>query len=382
MATDIVKCITCNIVINELLCFIQNKMNVMDEKSLVLLSMSAFSKTEISAAKDLLFASINTSIPNVSRRVDKEKKELQDIIRVFKNIEPDNTPTFVAKELHKLPALSFEHVDVSRVLKDIILLQSEVKTIKESYITIDDLKDIKAMIHNMKYASLINSDPSLLNVNKKRGGCLLEDSGPFGILNLSSTHTAKPNETHSGDECDRSNRFVNEEQSSVSASHTVANIESDEFVKNKSFKEALLHSNEIKPVESNKCNNESWKLVESKKRNKNRRETVRGKAIIRPCDKFKPANLKTPLFVSNVHKETSESDIIEYILSKTKESVSLQKIKMKTERSYNCYKIIVPKHKISVFLDDELWPDGITCRHFLPYRIRGSEEEQQRIVTV
>lgn len=37
---------------------------------------------------------------NVSRRVDKVQKEVEVIIRVFKNTEPYNTK-FVAKELHK-----------------------------------------------------------------------------------------------------------------------------------------------------------------------------------------------------------------------------------------------------------------------------------------
>lgn len=421
MASDIVKCITCNIVINELLCFIQNKINLMDDKSLVKLAVSAFARSEISAAKDLLFASISTTIQNVSRRVDKEQKEVEDIIRVFKNIEPDNTPTFVAKELHKLPALSFEHVDVSRVLKDIILLQSEVKTIKESYITIDDLKDIKSEIQNMRYASLISGDQSFRNINKKRGGYVLEDSGPFGILNVSPTRTANstpdggklntqkrnngrrsrsntpPPSTAQGnniaiapsmramtsetpsDESEPSNRSMTAQQVSASASHTVANTRGDPAENNRSFKEVLLYENETKPEEGN---NHTWKLVEKRKKYRYRRESVRGKATINPCDKFKPADIKMSLFVSNVHKDTSEGDIIDYIFSKTKETVLLQKIKTKTERSYNCYKITVSRHKISLFLNDELWPNGITCRRFMPYRNYGPEGQQHRIVPV
>lgn len=44
---------------------------------------------------------------------------------------------------------------------------------------------------------------------------------------------------------------------------------------------------------------------------------------------------------------------------------------MKHEKDYNAYKVFVPKHKLSVFLDDKLWPEGITFRRFIEFRKRG-----------
>lgn len=41
----------------------------------------------------------------------------------------------------------------------------------------------------------------------------------------------------------------------------------------------------------------------NKRRQKYRHEGVKGKAAIRPDDKFKPAEIKLSLFLSNVHKD-------------------------------------------------------------------------------
>lgn len=104
---------------------------------------------------------------------------------------------------------------------------------------------------------------------------------------------------------------------------------------------------------------------------------VRGKAAYLPEDKFKLTSSKIPLFLSNVHKNTStsESDIVEYVYSKTKEKVVLPRIKMKTEKEYNAFKIIVCNNKLEVFRSDELWPAGITCRSFRPYKHPKSDKD-------
>ncbi|XP_048488871.1 uncharacterized protein LOC119694884 [Plutella xylostella] len=55
MTTKVVKCTSCKIVINEVLAFVQNKVDVMDEESLVRLCTSSFEESVIEEAKSLLF---------------------------------------------------------------------------------------------------------------------------------------------------------------------------------------------------------------------------------------------------------------------------------------------------------------------------------------
>lgn len=411
MEREIVKCAQCNIVINELLCFIQNKLAVMDEDGLIRVCVSAFSAAEIDVAKDLLFKSISTTERNISRRKNKEQKSLADIICILKQIDPDNMPIFVAKNLDKLPPVTFDHIDVTSLLKDIVLLKSAIATAKETYATIDQLSEIKTEVHNLKYASLLNTNG---NVNTQRRGAYLFDSGPVGFMNFSATTDANnistmnksrarslsPSRSHvttlqgnavalapgavlsppptataghnentdvsrklpnSVCETTEHERLVNScfQQQQMSSTHI-----SEEVNKaNKSFTEIITQEGDWK----NGNNDLNWVKVQ-RKRYRNKVESVRGKASILSCDKFKAADLRTALFVSNVHKDTADTDITDYIFSKTKVQIILHKIKSKQERSYHAYKVMVPRHKLDVFLDDKLWPDGITCRRFMPYK--------------
>lgn len=120
----------------------------------------------------MLQKNYSTTIQNVSRRSCRAK-EVEDIICVFKNI----APTFVVKELRKLPPFNTRRClkIIKRQQQQQHSLQSEVKTIKESCNTVDDIKDVKSEAHNMKYVFLI--EQSVLNMNIIRGGCLLVNRG-------------------------------------------------------------------------------------------------------------------------------------------------------------------------------------------------------------
>lgn len=82
------------------------------------------------------------------------------------------------------------------------------------------------------------------------------------------------------------------------------------------------------------------------------------------------ADSKVPLFISNVSTETLECDIVNYIKEKTNDTVSLKKINMKHERSYNAYKLYVSKSKVDLYLNDQFWPNGITFRRFVRFIYR------------
>lgn len=59
----------------------------------------------------------------------------------MRNTDPELIPVFVAKDLFKLLAVDLDHVDVSR-------LQN---SIKESYVTIDQLEEVKWAYVECKY---------------------------------------------------------------------------------------------------------------------------------------------------------------------------------------------------------------------------------------
>ncbi|KAL0881932.1 hypothetical protein ABMA27_001691 [Loxostege sticticalis] len=156
----------------------------MDEISLVQICTSAFSESDILNAKNLLFDSLSSSRrKKIRKRIGKSRRDLEDIISVIKETDPEEIPVFVARELHKLPPVLFNHVDVTRLLKDIVRIDNELKVIKGQYVTTDQLMDVKSDLESLKKTSVVNNFAG--NVNARRGACLLNsfnfDSGPMGL---------------------------------------------------------------------------------------------------------------------------------------------------------------------------------------------------------
>ncbi|VVC93716.1 unnamed protein product [Leptidea sinapis] len=65
----------------------------------------------------------------------------------------------------------------------------------------------------------------------------------------------------------------------------------------------------------NSQDNNEWTIVQRRK-TKYRFSGSRGKAALEANNKFRAADIKVPLFITNVDKVTTSSDITEYIMSK------------------------------------------------------------------
>lgn len=195
MACTVVKCNNCNIVINEVLAFVQNKIDVMTEVHLLSVCTSGFSENEIEEAKSLLYESVPQKM--VKRKGDqKTNKNLVDIIALMKETDPDRIPVFVARQLHRLPPVTFNHVDVTRLLKDIVIIQRELSSIQEKYsdtfegqyATKAEVRQLQFELDELKTASQSNAP----YVNTRRGAFCLQDSydeamsGPMGLTYDSS----------------------------------------------------------------------------------------------------------------------------------------------------------------------------------------------------
>lgn len=119
--------------------------------------------------------------------------------------------------------------------------------------------------------------------------------------------------------------------------------------------------------------NEGWILAQKKKRLRDRFIGSQGRANIDCIAKFKAADIKIPLFINNVDQNASANDIHTYIMEKTKTSVQIEKINMRKQKDYDAYKIFVPRHKLHLFLDDNLWPEGIAFRRYIDFKKRAEE---------
>lgn len=439
MTSNVVKCNSCNILINEVLAFVQTKIDIMDEKSLIQICSTGFTIAEISEAKKLLFDSVPNSKIKIRKKDGKQIRDLEDVITLLKRVNPDEVPIFVARDLHKLPPVCFDHVDVTRLLKDILILQNDVRYIKCHYTKKEELDDFRQKIENIKYASIVENSEYANNfefVNQKRGAQVYDtysySSGPVGLphvpidstpgdlptkessltslfctntcnmpiyRDIAVTQTSK--DVNIPSSAEKSQSRVTDEPSNVRAEALEATLRQRPSADTAAINRALSHAqtqcvapthsaklvtaenvthsaykqheapaaaviqemtqdNDLRPV----VGESKWQTVKYGKK-KNRFHGLMGKASTMPNGKFKSVDIKVPLFISKVSKDTKEEDITAYIQEKTNMNVSLFKMNSKIEKRYNSYKLYVPKQKLPVFLDGGFWPIGITYRRFV-----------------
>ena len=142
-----------DVVIDELLCFVTNKLDVLPSDTIIQLCKNSFDDDEIEASKKLLFdlcANENTTRFKKRIGVDKGKHNMEDLIKLLQE-KGDEVPKFVALNLSKLPPITFDSVDVSVLLTEIRKTQNEVKYLKETVETQNhvarEIKESSAMMN-------------------------------------------------------------------------------------------------------------------------------------------------------------------------------------------------------------------------------------------
>lgn len=400
MSTNTLKCSACNIVINELLSYVQNKISVMDEDTLLRLCSTTFTSEEIKCSKSLLLDALPKGYKITQRKGEgKELRDLSDIVQVLKTTDPDVVPVFVAKQLEKLPAITFDHLDCSRLLREIVKLQDDVNVLKSTSATVEQLNELKGQLTK----TAIPSRLSVCNVNTQRGGWCL-DSGPIGIPNLHNSTfndaekvsynnesiipeyraillennnpaTISKGKVSQNKTAHKNNGSPTQPQSTllqptVTSRVTVVSPQPAPLRENISADKTGSNTMMHRPIDNNEG---EWQLV--RRSNRKRNHLRKGEMGIAVCDsagKFKAAERKIPIFITNVHNETNEADIISYISTKTQEVVSLEKVNIKRQSQHKAYKFFVNHNKVELFMDKNLWPQGIIFRKFVNFKYKNT----------
>jgi hypothetical protein len=84
--------------------------------------------------------------------------------------------------------------------------------------------------------------------------------------------------------------------------------------------------------------------------------------------KFRAAEPKVKMFITKVHQETTEQNIVDHIYDETQERIVLQKLSIKGASDHCAYTFLVSKNKLDLFLNESLWPKGVIFREFVHYK--------------
>ena len=101
-----VKTVRHDIQVNELLCFIGCKLKIMPNPQLSKLCCDFYDVPTIQTAKDVLLKSV--SLPERDKRKSRRRTKIaetnmQDIITIFYEINTEDEPLFVARNLNNVP---------------------------------------------------------------------------------------------------------------------------------------------------------------------------------------------------------------------------------------------------------------------------------------
>ena len=121
-------------IINELLCFIVNKISILDNESIVKLCSEKYSEKDIEDAKELLFSMVHkdgdltTFVKRRAGKVSESKsvKNLHDIYQLLQEKGAEDLPQFVALNLGNLPPITFNNIDVTVLLHEIENVKAKV----------------------------------------------------------------------------------------------------------------------------------------------------------------------------------------------------------------------------------------------------------------
>ena len=128
-------------VVNELLCFVVNKMDTLSFDYIVKLCSDSYGDAEIECAKNVT-QNLGSTDKRYPKRKGQNKKvaNMQDILHILLELETTRIPVFVARDLNNLPPLSFEHFDISKLLHDLETVRNEVSLLKFNMFPLSNVK--------------------------------------------------------------------------------------------------------------------------------------------------------------------------------------------------------------------------------------------------
>ena len=113
---------------NPLLCYLVNKIDLINQELLVKITSEFYTDAEIRSAKDLLFESVTTSVRNIKRTgAEKRAQNILDMLGILHKAKPEDIPLFGVFDLSRIPPLDLNYIDVTTISQDIKKIRSEMK---------------------------------------------------------------------------------------------------------------------------------------------------------------------------------------------------------------------------------------------------------------
>ncbi|KAF9820493.1 hypothetical protein SFRURICE_009912 [Spodoptera frugiperda] len=340
------------LIANELLAFIQHAIDTMDEVSILQICKSNFKEEDISSGKKVAIpmswkAGRDASSP---KRRNGEKY-------------PDDVPAFVAKDLHKLPPVTFDHVDVTRLLKDIISLKTSLAEVQSKLMSSENtIGELRAELMALRNTVAVSGSPKLCtDANTCRGAANASVSS-FESAKAQASPRAGAAVSHSAERlAPPAQAATRVSTSTPKRAYADIAAKGGKQVQQGEKPRVDLHQEVPKKNQNDK---EGFTLVERKKKRKPTCRNQCGTALTGHNHLLRPAVPATLLYVSRLHDSTKAEEIVEFIKIKAKLHLKVEQLHSQHRVDFKSYVVRVPTEHLSTLMKEEFWPRGVVYRRF------------------
>ena len=322
---------------NELLCFIKNHTTDMPADVILSTCVDFYDKSEVDAAYDLLVKNYTGERAIPERGADSDTHPLlTTLISALTHADDGDLPKLVAADLHRIPTITTENIDVVSLVKDVNLLKNHLENLSKR--TAQEVTDVK-------------NDVKVLFCRTERQ--------PTGTDHASNddTHSENSNTT------DSHSRSPSGTSTNRNTSH-----QTDDFISTQNDVTEPRPPRE-QPIRENKQGKSDTYADKAK-------SATRVIATGRSKSGLEASQYESTerLFISFLKPETTENQLQLYIRKHIGPEAMCQKLRHRYDDEFASFKVTVRKRFVDSLMNPGVWPEKTVIDYFKspPRRGRGN----------
>lgn len=360
------------VIVNELLTFALNKLNVLPLDMVVKLCTDFYADEEIAAAKRALFKNAH----NVKVRYSKHhgptrgSLDMKDIATVLLSIEPKDMPIFVARDLGNLPPINATNFDVVKILQEVQNVKESVKLLCDSQASLADT--VKQKMSGLPAGQLPVAEqisqhqPQDMGIDQSETSSNNEE---YIVVNYTSC--SEDADAHADDTLHDDTAFAN---AMFHTSHHNTGLPEDKLYPSP-VRHGMLHGSSstdsyIRPAAGNRNSSPTHPPYQRQKS-----DMVHGTGwttVIKPAKSSKERpqthssqsnRMITGVFVTQLDPKTSPMRLKDFIRRETGLHVRPEKLNTKYS-TYGSFYIPADRSARDTLLNASLWPRGCKLKPF------------------
>lgn len=347
-----------DITINELLCFISNQTESLSGTDLVKICLNFYDETEIATARRLMFDTYTgdkTSLKLNTDSANLSENYLHDMYDLMKTANNEDLPTFVARNLLKIPTTkNADNIDIVSLFNDVSRIRHQLDTLTRN--TGDEFKRVRREMHGPGTSKVPRRTappalPKLAPPTTRRQAPPPEREPP-------SLRPAQPTTASDIETIDTNNA---ENQDSDSGQH------------NKTWSDDIPEESDLEDDQNAQTGSKRQSYAEAAAKKPERSRSIVASGTNKRGLRASTWERPDELFVSYLDPDTTNLDLQNYIKTNIGCGVTCEKVDTNYDDEFASYKVFVGKRFVENFFNPDNWPKKVRIEYYRPPRRRRTD---------